>query len=71
MLRGGTPEKVPVLVSFPFTLIKYCDRRNLKEKGFVWLTHLGCSPSWKRKHSSRNLRDVITLHRSPEPGEMG
>lgn len=37
-------------VLFSVLLIKYIDKRNLREKGFIWLTILGNSPSlWEVK----------------------
>lgn len=37
-----------VLVYFPVTLIKYCDKDNLGEKKFILIHSQGNGPSWQR-----------------------
>lgn len=63
MLLCRTTEKISNLVSFPVTLLKHGGKTTSRR---IHLAHASsCSPSWKRKHSSRNVRDLISLHHSP------
>jgi hypothetical protein len=45
------------LRSFPFAVIKYPDKRNLCEEGYIWLTIPGYTPV---SQGFRNLKQVVT-----------
>lgn len=51
-----------VSVVFPLPLVKYPDQKLLGENGFMLLTVPGYSPSLQGCHSSKVLRQLITLH---------
>lgn len=49
-----------VLASFLVAVVKYPSKCGLGEKGLIWLT--GYSPSWQGSHTSRSLRELVTLY---------
>lgn len=52
---------ISVLVTCLIAVTKYLTEK-VKEKGFGELTVLGCSPSRKRSHGNRILRQLVTQH---------
>jgi hypothetical protein len=48
-----------VLVSFPVSVIKYSDKRNLRKREFIWLTVPGHIPPLREKPSGRSLKRLV------------
>ena len=51
----------PFVFVFLLTLVKYPDQKLLGENGFMLLTGPGYRPSLQGCHSSKGLRQLITL----------
>lgn len=48
-----------VFVIIPDALMKCPNQCDLREKGIVWLTDQGYSPSWQGSHSNQSLRQLV------------
>lgn len=62
--QSGILETLSVLVSFSVAVggNKSPDKSNLMEKGLIWHTVPGYSPSWQGNHGSRSLKQLVTSH---------